>query len=191
VCGRGKENVAGRRFVFVDRDGTLILDHGYMHEIREYDPLPAAIEGLRRLQEAGFGIVIITNQSGIGRGYYTEDDFRAFQDHLVRDFAAKGVRIDASYHCPHAPEAECACRKPATALLERARKELGASLPDSFVVGDRASDIEMGRAAGCQAILVLTGWGREARAEIPPGVPVADDLLDAARQILGSGEPGS
>ena len=178
--------MAGRRFLFVDRDGTLIEDRGYVHRIENYTPLPGAVEGLRLLQQADLAIAIVTNQSGIGRGYYTEEDFRTFQDRLVEDFAAKGVRIEATYHCPHAPDAGCTCRKPGTGLLERARDELGAELARSFVVGDHPSDIEMARRAGCQPVFVLTGQGRALREAISSDVPVANDLVEAAHRILAA-----
>jgi D-glycero-D-manno-heptose 1,7-bisphosphate phosphatase len=173
-----------RRFVFLDRDGTLIADPGYAHRIEEYAPLPGAVEALALLQEAGFGIAIVTNQSGIARGYYTPAQFEAFQAHLVRDFAAKGVRIEATYHCPHHAREGCACRKPATALLERARRELGAHLEESFVIGDKPGDAEMARRAGCSPVHVLTGRGSELRHAIPADVPVAADVFEAARAIV-------
>ncbi len=172
------------RYIFVDRDGTLIQDSGYVHQISDYAPLSGSIDGLRLLQEAGFGIAIVTNQSGIGRGTFTEEQFRRFQDHLVQDFAKQGVRIDASYHCPHTPDAGCTCRKPATGLLERARDELGASLEESFVIGDQRSDIEMARSAGCGAVLVLTGEGRATQERVGGDVAIANDLREAARLIL-------
>lgn len=183
---RGKRRP--RRFVFVDRDGTLIEDPGYVHRIEDYRPLPGAVEALRLLQDAGFGIAIVTDQSGIGRGLYTEAEFLAFQEHLVRDFGAHGVRIEATYYCPHLPDAGCPCRKPGTALLERARRELDASLEQSFVVGDKPADAEMARRAGCRAVHVLTGWGTDLRDALPPDVPVARDLPEAARMITGNAD---
>ncbi len=179
--------MAGRRFVFVDRDGTLIEDRGFVHRIDDYAPLPGAIEGLRELQNAGFEIAVVTNQSGIGRGFLSEADFEALQSHLVQDFAKQGVRIEATYHCPHRPDEGCACRKPGTALLKRAEEELGATLEESYVIGDKPHDVEMARRAGCHSIYVLTGEGAKRRAELPGDVAVANDLLDAARKILGAG----
>jgi D-glycero-D-manno-heptose 1,7-bisphosphate phosphatase len=178
--------VAGRRFVFVDRDGTLIEDRGFVHRLDDYAPLPGAIEAVRLLQNTGFGIAVITNQSGIGRGCFSEADFQAFQSHLIEDFARQGVRIEATYHCPHRPEEGCACRKPGTALLERAEGELGAVLEQSYVIGDKPADVEMARRAGCHPIYVLTGEGAKRRAELPSDVAVATDLLDAARKILAA-----
>jgi histidinol-phosphate phosphatase family protein len=182
--------VAGRRFVFVDRDGTLVEDRGFVHRLEDYAPLPGAIEALRVLQEAGFEIAVITNQSGIGRGHFSEADFEAFQCHLVEDFARRGVRIEATYHCPHRPDEGCACRKPGTALLRRAQAELGASLEESYVIGDKPADVEMARRAGCHPIFVLTGEGSRRRSELASDVAVATDLREAARRILATASRG-
>ena len=174
------------RFIFADRDGTLIADRGYTHRLEDYQALPGAVEGLSSLRQAGFRIAIVTNQSGIGRGYYGEEDFLRFQAHLLRDFAAKGVEIEASYHCPHRPDAGCECRKPAGGLLERARRELGAQLEQSWVIGDQPSDVELARRAGCGAVYLLTGAGAASRHELPAGTAVADDLPAAAQHILAA-----
>jgi D-glycero-D-manno-heptose 1,7-bisphosphate phosphatase len=181
--------MARRRFVFVDRDGTVIEDRGFVHRIEDYAPIPGAAEALHQLQEAGFGIAIVTNQSGIGRGCFTEAEFHAFQEHLVRDLARQGVRIEATYHCPHRPEEGCECRKPGTALLRRAEQELGASLEESFVVGDKPEDIQMALSAGCHPIYVLTGYGERRRSELGPDIPIAGDLPAAASRILAEAAP--
>ena len=172
------------RFVFVDRDGTLIEDRGYTHEVEDYARLPGAAEGLRALADAGFRIAIVTNQSGIGRGYFGEAELAHFQEHLLRDFAACGVTIEAIYHCPHHPDEACACRKPAPGLLERAENELGADLPASWVIGDAPSDVELARRAGCRAVYVLCGQGAARRGQLGADIPVEDDLLAAARYIV-------
>jgi D-glycero-D-manno-heptose 1,7-bisphosphate phosphatase len=169
----------GRPYVFLDRDGTLIEDRGYPHRLADYAPLPGAVEAVRLLRAAGFGVAIVTNQSGIARGYFGEEDFRAFQAHLERDFAAQGAPIDASYHCPHLPDAGCACRKPSPGLVLRAARELGADLAASWVVGDQASDAELAARAGCRAVVVGAG----ARAVASP-IATEPDLLAAARRIV-------
>lgn len=161
--------MSGRPFVFLDRDGTLLADPGYLHRIEDYALLPGVIEGLRTLREAGFGLAIVTNQSGIGRGYFAQAAFEALQAHLLADLERGGVRIDASYFCPHLPDAGCACRKPATGMLLRAEAELDADLAQSWVIGNAPSDVELARRAGCRAIRV----GGEAAS-----------LEEAARQIL-------
>jgi D-glycero-D-manno-heptose 1,7-bisphosphate phosphatase len=176
--------MGGRPYVLVDRDGTLLQDSGFMHRIAEYAPLPGAIEGLRLLQETGFGIALVTNQSGIGRGYFSEEDFQRFQTHFIEDFAAHGVRIEATYFCPHRPDAGCACRKPATGLLERAERELDIDLQRSWVVGDSPEDMELARRAGCRGVYVLTGSGASRREALETDVPVVNGFLDAARHII-------
>jgi D-glycero-D-manno-heptose 1,7-bisphosphate phosphatase len=176
--------MAGRRFVFVDRDGTVIEDPGFVHRIEDYAPLPGAAEALRRLQGAGFAIAIVTNQSGIGRGLFSEAEFQTFQSHLIQDLSNRGVRIEATYHCPHRPDEGCDCRKPGTALLRRAEQELEARLEESFVIGDKPEDIEMALRAGCRPVYVLTGHGAERRAELEPDVPVVGDLPEAVDRIL-------
>ncbi len=175
----------GQRFAFLDRDGTLVEDAGYVHRVEDYARIPGAVEGLRQFAAAGFRLAIVTNQSGIGRGLYGEREFRAFQAHLERDFAAHGVRFDAVFFCPHLPDAGCACRKPKPGLLERARRELGADLAASVVIGDSLRDADLARAAGCRAICVLTGKQADAlREAAPPGVALAADLEEAARIAL-------
>jgi len=165
-----------KRFVFLDRDGTLIRDEGYTHRIEDYALLPRVVEGLRRLLDAGFALAIVTNQSGIGRGYYDEATYEAFREHLERDLAAHGIAIARSYHCPHTPDAGCGCRNPAPGMLWRARDELGADLAASWVIGDRDQDVELAERAGCAgAVRIEPGGG-------PGAVP---DLVAAADRILG------
>jgi len=180
-----------RAYVLVDRDGTLLHDPGYLHRIADYAPLAGVIEGLRLLREAGFGIVVLTNQSGIGRGYFSEEDFQRLQAHLVADFAAQGLQIDATYFCPHTPDAGCDCRKPATGLVERARREFDIDLERSWIIGDKPDDMELARRAGCRGVYVLTGQGASLREALPSEVPVVDDLLAAARHILACGAKNS
>jgi D-glycero-D-manno-heptose 1,7-bisphosphate phosphatase len=168
-----------RRFVFLDRDGTLVRDPGYLHRIGDYALLPGVIEGLKRLQEAGFGLAIVTNQSGIGRGIFSESTFLAFQEHLLGDLARAGIRIESTYFCPHLPEQGCACRKPSPGMLERAARELDASLPQSWVIGDSERDGELAARAGCRAVLLT----REAAARSESTL-FAPDLERAAALIV-------
>jgi len=143
-----------RPFVFLDRDGTLIEDRDYAFELADYAPLAGAYEAVRALRAAGFGTAIVTNQSGIGRGRFGEAEFASFQAHLLADFAAHGAPLDASYHCPHRPDAACDCRKPRPGLLLRAARDLGADLARSWVIGDKESDVALARAAGCAAVRI-------------------------------------
>jgi histidinol-phosphate phosphatase family protein len=172
------------RFVFLDRDGTLVRDLGYTHRIEDYELLPGVVSGLRRILAAGYKLAVITNQSGIGRGHYSTEQYQAFQAHLVGDLAGQGVPIEASYFCPHHPDAGCQCRKPQPALLHRARDELGADLARSWMIGDSAVDVELARRGGCRgAVLVLTGGGF-ASTEVPPEVSRAASFEEAAEIVL-------
>lgn len=166
-----------RRFVFLDRDGTLVEDREYAHALSDYAPLPGAYDAVRELRAAGFGAAVVTNQSGIGRGLFSEADFARFQAHLLADFAAHGAELDASYHCPHTPEAGCDCRKPRPGLVLRAQRELAIDLPGSWVIGDRESDVALAASVGCRAVRI----GGGARAD---RVAVARDLLEAVRRFV-------
>jgi D-glycero-D-manno-heptose 1,7-bisphosphate phosphatase len=161
--------------VFLDRDGTLVRDTGYPHRDEDYELLPGVGEALRRLQQRGYRLAIVTNQSGIGRGLFGEADFERFQARLGADLARAGVLIERTYHCPHRPEAGCACRKPAPGMLWRARDELGADLAASWVVGDGAADVELAARAGCGGAVRL----RPAPAAGPSG-PRPERYAEAA-----------
>lgn len=178
-----------RPFVFLDRDGTLIEDRAYAHRPEDYAVLPGAYGAVAALRRAGFGAVVLTNQSGIGRGVFSASDYAAFESLLLRDFAAHGARLDGCYHCPHAPDAGCACRKPGTALAERAARELGIDVARSWVIGDKDLDVALGRNLGCRAVLVLTGEGEKHRDRVPSGTPVARDLAEAVSRFVLAGDP--
>jgi histidinol-phosphate phosphatase family protein len=140
---------ARRPALFVDRDGTLIVDAGYPRDPALVEPLPGAIDVLRELGSR-FALVIISNQSGIGRGRIAQAEARAVHDQVIEVFARAGVGFAGAYYCPHAPDAGCACRKPAPGLLLDAARELGLDLAASIMIGDKASDIAAGRTAGCR-----------------------------------------
>lgn len=139
------------RALLLDRDGTLIVDAGYLRDPALVEPLPGAIDALRELQR-DHALVIISNQSGIGRGLVTEAEARAVHDRVIAVFASGGVTFAGAYYCPHAPDADCRCRKPACGLIEDAAGELGLDLAQSIMIGDKASDVAAGLAAGCRAI---------------------------------------
>lgn len=172
--------------MFLDRDGTLVRDHGYVHRLEDYALLPGVPEALGRLRDAGLRLAIVTNQSGIGRGYYDQAAFEAFQARLVSDLRRARVEIERTYWCPHRPDAACACRKPEPGLLLRARDELGADLSSSWVVGDREIDVELARRAGCRGAVWLSP---PAGATPGPGVLVASDLREAAEQLVAACDP--
>lgn len=172
------------RFVFLDRDGTLVRDTGYPHRAEDYELLPGVASALRRLAGAGFRLVIVTNQSGIGRGYFGEAEFARFQGRLLADLERAGVHVEATYHCPHLPDAACRCRKPQPGLLERARDELGASLASSWVVGDSARDVALAARAGCAGAVLLGESAGPGPEEAPARLLRARDAEDAASQLL-------
>jgi len=175
-----------RRFVLLDRDGTINEEIGYVLSPGELRLIPGAAEGIRRLRELGLGVVIVTNQSPIGRGWITEDELGAVHGRLRELLRAEGADVDAIEHCPHAPEDGCRCRKPATGMVERAAAALGFDPAQSFIVGDHAGDMAMGRAVGARTVFVMSGHGEE---ELPAAEPfadhVVDDLLAAAALIRG------
>lgn len=166
------------RCAFLDRDGTIIVERHYLHDPAAVVLLPGAVDGLRALQELGFRLVVVTNQSGVGRGYFTQADVDAVHARLEALLATAGVRLDGIYCCPHRPEEGCACRKPATGLVDRACAELGLDPRTSVMIGDKASDIELGARCGMATILVRTGYG--AGEVCTPDAAVADLAAAAA-----------
>ncbi|MFW5947827.1 MAG: D-glycero-alpha-D-manno-heptose-1,7-bisphosphate 7-phosphatase [Gemmatimonadota bacterium] len=177
------------RAVFVDRDGTIIREREYLSDPAGVALLPGAADGLRAFQEAGYAVVVVTNQSGIARGYYGEAEYRAVARELERRLAAEGVRVVADYHCPHHPDftGPCDCRKPGLALFRRAAEEHDLSLAGSVYIGDRLRDVEPALALGGVPVLVRTGYGAGEAGAAPAGVRVADDVAAAARAVLGPG----
>ncbi len=175
----------GNRAVFLDRDGTIMEDSNYVGDVERVLVIPGAVAALRQLQEAGFKLFIITNQSGVGRGYFSREAVESIHGHLDEHFGRGGVRFDRYYVCPHHPEDNCDCRKPKPKFLLDAAREYGLDLSRCFMVGDRASDIQAGLNAGARTILVLTGAGREtlAKQEVKPD-HVAEDIGAAAAWIL-------
>jgi D-glycero-D-manno-heptose 1,7-bisphosphate phosphatase len=173
-----------KRFVLLDRDGTIIVDRVYLADPAGVELLPNAVAGLRRLRELGFGLVLVTNQSGIGRGFFDEATLRRIHDRLVDTLAAEGIALDGIYFCPHVDDDDCGCRKPRPGMAEQALREHGFDAAQSFVIGDRDPDIGLARAIGARSILVRTGGGLETERE-KKCVPdyTADDLLAAADWI--------
>ena len=182
---------AARGAVFLDRDGTLVRETGYLRDPAELELLPGVAAALRDLAAADLPLVVISNQSGIGRGMFREADVHAVMARLRGLLRERGVELTAIYFCPHRPDEGCPCRKPGTGLLERAADDLHLSLASSVMIGDKRIDAASGRNAGGQGILVRTGYGREEERLGDPALPapdhVSDDLASAAAWWLGPG----
>lgn len=179
------------RAVFLDRDGVIVVDHGYVHRVEDLVFVPGTVPALRRLQAAGWRLVVVTNQSGLARGLYTQADYARFTSAMVDALAVSGVRLDAVHHCPHLPDATvaayrlaCDCRKPQPGMLLRAARELHLDLAASVMVGDRASDVQAGRAAGVgRCLLVRSGHGVSTD-DAALADAVHADLADCADALL-------
>jgi len=193
--------------VFLDRDGTINEQMGYINHISRFQLLAGAAEAIARLNQLHIPVVVVSNQSGLGRGYFPEELLDRVHAKMHRLLAEKGAHIDGLYWCPHHPDAKvarfkkknCGCRKPDIGLLEQAATELDLDLKSSFMVGDRWSDLKCGKKAGARSILVLTGYGRGDLEYIGPNQQVqpdfvAEDLPAAVDWIIpkltGDGDPG-
>jgi histidinol-phosphate phosphatase family protein len=183
-----------RAAVFVDRDGTLVVERGYLSDPDDLELLPGVPAALRTLHAAGYPIIVISNQSGVGRGLFPLSRVYAAMARLRRELRAHAVELDAVYFCPHRPEEGCACRKPGTELLERAADDLLLSLPHSTMIGDKLLDAATGKNAGGRGVLLRTGYGHdeERRIESEP-VPlrpdyIAEDLAAAVTWVVATDE---
>ena len=180
-----------RPSVFLDRDGTLIEEVGYLGDPDGVVVLSGVPEALQRLRDAGFALVVVSNQAGVARGYFTEEDVLAVNRRLAELLEAEGIRLDAWHFCVHHPDhgGPCECRKPEPGMLRDAARQLDLDLSRSWIVGDHPSDAEAGRRAGARGILVRSGHLHEHDNEIADDVPVVADLSAAAELILGDREP--
>lgn len=181
------ELATGTAIVFLDRDGTVIVEKHYLRDPAQVALLPRAAEGLRQLGKLA-RLVLVSNQSGIGRGLYTEDDLRAVNARLCALLEQEGVRLDSLHHCPHAPDVDCNCRKPKTGMVDEALHVLGRRPGDfpgpCYVIGDKPCDVELATAIGGRGILVRTGYGATCATELAAqGVIVVDNLAHAAAWI--------
>lgn len=168
---------------FLDRDGTLIRDQGYVDDPADVEILPGADRAVSLLNARSIPVVVVTNQSGIGRGYYTEADFRAVEETMERRLAMRGCAVDAVYHCPHDPDEACGCRKPELGLHRRAGESLGVDLAEALYVGDKVSDVLPAVRTGGRGFLLRTGADHDP-GEVPEGIEVAGNLLDAVARAL-------
>ena len=182
-----KENKA----VFLDRDGTINEEVGYLDSLEQLRIFPAAFDAVRMINEAGMKVVVVTNQSGVARGFFDEDFVNSVHARINEIFREKGAFIDRFYYCPHHPtegvgryRISCDCRKPAPGMLIRASEELDIDLSSSYVVGDMAKDIEVANNVGARGILVRTGYGKNVvTSDIKPAF-IAEDILAAAEWIM-------
>jgi D-glycero-D-manno-heptose 1,7-bisphosphate phosphatase len=183
------------RAVFLDRDGVINVDHGYTHRIEDFQFIAGSAEAMALLQGAGWRLVVVTNQSGIARGLFSSEGYERFTAHLRAQLQARGVHLDAVFHCPHLPDAAvvayrqaCDCRKPGPGMLLRAARELTLDLAGSVIVGDRLSDVQAGRAAGVGCcVLVRSGQAIDAD-EAHQADGVFDDLAAYAQTLVSPTE---
>ncbi len=200
----GSTQSAARPGVFLDRDGTIIHDAGYLRRVEDMELYPSAAQAIRLLNQSGRLVVVVTNQSGVARGILDEDAVSSIHAALQTDLEHQGARIDRFYYCPHLPNApvasfsrECDCRKPNPGMVLAAARDLNIDLSRSYLIGDKPTDIETAHRAGCASVLVRTGYGAEAAEkqgdsqtrrrgdkETPAPDHIAEDLLDAVQWIL-------
>lgn len=183
-----------QRAVFLDRDGTLVEEAGYLDRLERLVFFPYTVDAVRLLNRRGFAVIVVTNQAGIGRGIFKEAFVAEAHRHISNRLEAGGARIDAFYYCPHHPEAvidafrqSCDCRKPQPGLFRRAALEHGIALDQSFVVGDRWHDLEAGQCVGARGILVRTGYGKSeeaaAQSHAAPSA-IVNNVIEAVSWIL-------
>lgn len=186
--------------VFLDRDGTMIHDVGYLRRVEDVQWFPATIDAIRLFNRAGYLVCVTTNQSGIGRGHYTESDLASIHGAMDRVLVEAGARVDGWFYCPHHPQAElveyravCECRKPQPGMIRQAEARFPIDLSRSFVVGDKLLDLGLAVGVGARGVLVRTGYGstveREHGGQVPGASFVASDLMEATSWILREGAP--
>jgi len=178
-----------KRAVFIDRDGTINEEREYLYRTDDFAFIPGAVQAIRLLNDAGFLVIVVTNQSGVARGYYTEEDVHLLHRHIATQLEQSGARVDAWFYCPHHPSGRgsyalpCRCRKPLPGMLLEAAGRYDIDLESSVMIGDKLVDVEAGRAAGCRPILVRTGYGSGEERRCGGDVAVFDDLLAAAASL--------
>lgn len=175
---------SSRRFVLLDRDGTVNVERHYLSDPDQLELFACVGPALRHLRDLGFGLIVLTNQSGVARGYFDLATVERVHDRLRTLLMAEGIRLDGIYLCPHGPDEDCACRKPRPGMVDQAVAEHGFDPRQAFMIGDKAVDVDLGHAVGATPILVRTGWGAKAEREgkCSPAV-IVDDLAAAADWI--------
>lgn len=179
-----------KRAVFLDRDGTINVEKEYLYLVSDFEFIPGVPEAVRMLNQAGMMVVVVTNQSGVARGYYTEDDVIHLHRHIAGELGRSGAHVDAWLYCPHHPSGRgsyalpCDCRKPLPGMLQEAARRYDIDLDNSVMIGDKLADIDAGAAAGCRTILVRTGYGAKDEQQLSTETDVCDDLLSAVKLLL-------
>jgi len=182
-----------KKAVFLDRDGVITEDPPhYAHRVDQVQIIPGSAEAIRLLNQRGYLVIVVSNQSGVAKGYYLEHDISLFNEEMKRKLSLENAHIDAIYYCPHHPEGiikefrkACTCRKPQPGMLIQAAEQHRVKLTDSFMVGDKFSDIVAGNSVGCRTIFVLTGHGKEEVKHLKGSdVPVAINLLNAVKEYI-------
>lgn len=174
-----------RKVIFLDRDGTINIEKSYLHKWEDFEFEKNAIEGLKKLKDLGYEFIVVTNQSGIGRGYYTEEDLVTLNNQMTEKLKEFGIEILECFYCPHHPEkgigkykVDCNCRKPNPGMLLEGIKKYDVDIENSFMIGDKKGDLEAGKKAGLKSILVLTGYGKKIEEEVKGNYLIAKDLLE-------------
>ena len=194
---RGKAGLKVSKAIFLDRDGTINVEKHYLHKIEDFEFLPGVIEGLKLLQEAGYLLIVITNQSGIARGYYTEEDFHKLNDWMIEKLNESGVKISKVYFCPHLPDAniekyriECECRKPKLGMYKTAIKEFDIDLDESWAIGDKIRDLAICEKTGCEGFLVGENENENTLQRIKTkqirNISYCENLLLSANEIISN-----
>lgn len=174
-----------RKVIFLDRDGTLNVDHGYVHCAEDWQWIAGAIEAMRQLQSAGYALAVVTNQSGIGEGYYQTSDVLSLHQNLQHQLAKEQITLDAIAFCPHAPAEGCRCRKPQTGLADQVAAQLGEPIdyPTSWMVGDKPSDVWFGAALEMKTVLLTSRYWSIGQPLSQPTI-IGASLLETAEQIV-------
>jgi len=177
-----------KKAIFLDRDGTICEDVGYLSRPEQIKLFPFAAEAVRLLNENGFIVILITNQSGIARGFFDENALREIHEKLVSELAEQNAKLDAIYFCPHNSVDNCACRKPKTGMIEQATKDFSIDLKNSWMIGDKWIDVETGFRAKTKTALVLTGYGQKdiQQLERKPDI-IAESLFETVEKIIETG----
>jgi D-glycero-D-manno-heptose 1,7-bisphosphate phosphatase len=182
-----------KRAVFLDRDGTINVEKDYLYQIKDFEFIPGVPEAIKRLNEADFLVIVVTNQSGVARGYYAEEDVESLHRHIANELKSYGAHVDAWFYCPHHSAGRgsyalpCNCRKPLPGMLHEAACRYDIDLDNSIIIGDKIADIEAGMAAGCRTYLVRTGYGKKEEPLVGLPTTVCDDLLSAVTTLLQCG----